>query len=365
MKNRHVLFLAAVFILGVSSQAPAAVIETEDLRLGINGYLNAKFTYMSEMARDNGGIEKTAESSAFENDTNLLFNVVKDPIRANLNLQFINAFCSSGNTNPALNRCDGEEKLGEFSLLEVFGEFAVNRQLKLRAGHFLSPFGIFNQVRFVTPLFAPVVLPMMYQPPANFASHELVPQDANVMLSGSLDVLGSKAEYFLYGGNGERSDSGGDKNRDKGAGGRLMISLFDHAKLGGSYYSARDEAATEGRHQFYGLDLDVAFRGLNLQAEYVLDDRQKRGNRLSYYARLTHTLGRLNPFIGYDFLKCDQHSLFGRGQRRYSAGAGYRINYNLFLKAEYHYHRFTSTEGFAADAPVDTHMLRGAVIFVF
>ena len=150
------------FLLGAASHASAFVIEGQDMRLGINVYMNGMYTYMSSMPMQVGStiMEMPDDISTFQTDGNILFNVVRDKLRANINLQFHNAFSSEGQPGP-----DDEATSGAFQILEAFGQYSFAESLEVRVGQFLSPFGIYNQIRYITPLFAPVVLPMMYDPP--------------------------------------------------------------------------------------------------------------------------------------------------------------------------------------------------------
>lgn len=358
--RRISVLLSILFLVLTSPKAMAFTIEDQDMRMGVNGYLNTIYTYMSTMPMQMGPsiVEMADDTSTFENDSNLIFNVHRDRLRANLNLQFRNAFSSDGTAG-------GSDTKGEFDLLELFGEYAFGEPLEVRFGQFLSPFGIYNHIRFITPLFAPVVLPMMYQPPGNFPGHALVPEQANVMLSGKVTELSPEVHYAVYLGNGERAATGRDANKDKGYGARLRLLFPGDAMIGVSYYSANDEPGTEGRHHLYGVDLEFKIGRLHLQSEYVEDDLERQGDRSSYYARLTYDADQFSPFIGYDVIKDRESILFDSdGQDRYSAGVGYTVDNNIILKVEYHYHLFRDDAGFG-QAPEDIHMFRTAAIIIF
>ena len=232
MWKKRIGLLALAFCL--ASEAHAVMVETDDMRLGINGYINAIHTYMSKMpmVMTMDGMEAigtaASDTSTVETDDNVIFNAVKDRLRINMNLAFHNGFSSKGGGRMgemALSD-DDEATEGTFRLLEAFGEYAFRQQLQVRAGQFLSPFGIYNQIRFVTPLFAPVVLPMMYQPPEGFRGRALVPGDANLMFSGTFARSDAALQYFLYAGNGERTAVGAEAERH--AQQRERQSLFHH-----------------------------------------------------------------------------------------------------------------------------------------
>ena len=360
--KKYILLFFTLLLIVPFPKAHAVTIETDTFRLGINGYLNTRYTYMSKMAMgspiaDNNGV------STFENDTNLIFNAIKDRLRANINLEFINAVAIHGQTG-----MDDEKTEGKLNLIEAFGQFGFSDSFQIRAGQFLSPFGIYNEMRFITSLYAPVTLPMMYQPPNNFGGHALVPADANLMVFGSTQSTPTHLEYFLYIGNGERNAVGGDGNKDKGFGSRIRGSFSEKLKIGGSFYSTKDNPPPgdpdEGRHLLYGVDLEFNFKAFQFQGEFVLNDRQRVGDQLSYYGRLTYSVQHFSPFIGLDYLEDKSSSIFRGGQDRFSLGTGYRFSNHLILKAEYHLHLFRDPEGFMG-ASANVHMFRTAAIFIF
>lgn len=337
--------------------ASAVTFEAEDIRLGINGYVNGLYTYMSKMPTAMG--DTMPDTSTFETDNHLLFNAAKDRLRVNLNLEYDNGgFVRGGDMG-------SEEITGDLGILEGFGEYAFSKPIQVRVGNFLSPFGIYNQVRYITPLFATVVLPMMYDPPENYEGAPLIPENANGMFFGSYTSGTVRINYYLYGGNGEINSEGKDVNKDKGFGGRIKLILPYNLKIGGSYYTVEDDSNTEGRENLYGADLAITIADINLQAEYAIDNVEKVKDRFAYYARLTYSIDKFIPFIGYDYFKDESDMLFERGLRRCSLGTGYNVNNYITLKAEYHYHKIDDTGGLMMGLPDDVQMFRGAAIFIF
>ena len=338
----------------------AATLETPQGRIGIFGYTNALYTYMSSMAMQSGSMAmKMGDTSTFETDGNLLLQAEFMPIRAKVNLEYHNPVEIPGPTG---------DIQGSFSVLEAYGEYEWGPGLKLRAGHFLAPYGIYNAIRYVTPLFASVVLPMMYDPPMNYLMQgggALVPDKANLMMFG--DLPGRWGSYYLYLGNGALMGDGRDQNKDKAVGLRVRLRV-PGGLLGSSLRRVNNDAPgisdPEGEETLWGFDLDLSRGSWNLQAEYTKDDASRHPHRYTYYARLSYQGLRMTPFVAYDFLKDLGDKLFKRGMHRYSAGLGYNVNPNLVVKAEYHYHRFAHTSGLG-NAPEDTHMFRIASIFLF
>lgn len=357
MEKRVTILIFLIALIGFVPHASAVTIEAADMRLGINGYVNGLYTYMSKTPTSMGGT--MADTSTFETKSHLLVNAVKDKFRININLEFDNSGFASG------SGMGSGDITGKFGVLETFGEYGFSESLQVRVGNFLTPFGIYNEIRYITPLFATVVLPMMYEPPVNYEGSPLTPDNTNVMLFGSYSVNASKIYYNIYAGNGGIGGDGKDQNKNKGLGGRIRVALPYNVKIGGSYYSVEDEPVKEGRENLYGIDLDINLRDLNLQAEYVVDNAEKVEDRLAYYIRLVYPIDQFTPFIGYDYMKDKGDTLFERGLQRYSVGTGYTVNNYITLKAEYHYHTIDDTSGPMAPDPEDVHMLTGAAIFIF
>ena len=354
-KNVISLLLFFSMLIGVISSAFAVTIESEEIRLGINGYINGHYTYMGKMAMSE--TETVPDSSTFGTAAHLLFNAVKNKLRVNLNLDFDNGAFARGLESD-------DEVIGALGIMETFGEYTVSEPFQVRIGNFLTPFGIYNQIRYITPLFAPVVLPMMYSPPENYKGKPLIPANVNLMLFGRYSTDITSIDYYLYGGNGEVNNFGNDKNKDKGLGGRVKLTLPYKLKIGGSYYTVKDDPDTEGREGLYGIDFDITVRDLNLQSEYAKDDAEEHEDRSAYYTRLTYSIGKFAPFVGYDYLKDKGDTLFDHGMHRYSVGTGYTVNNYITLKGEYHYHRIDDKEGLM-DVPDDIQMFRTAAIFIF
>lgn len=376
MKKIFFVFLL-VILLGITSSAHAVSFDAGDIKFGINGYMDLEYTYMSEMPMTNTAgtmiMRMDDESSLDQHHMNLLFDAERGKFRAHVNLESIYAYTTAGEytldtDDPANHKLEGTKGKGEFSMLEAYGQYTVNDLFKVTAGHFLMPFGIYNEVKYITPLFATVVLPQMYQLPRMYTGGAFIHPTSNLMVSG--DYMREKAElyYSLHIGNGERETSGLDKNKDKLIGGRLKLTLLDDIKVGVSYCTVNDSPDTDGRNNTFGADLDLTFLdNFNLQSEYILDEYDKRDTRYSYYARLTYYIDKFSPFIAYDFWRDKRDLVYKSGMNRWGAGTGYNFTENIILKGEYHYHVFSGTVKTTAD-DIDlskVHMFRASAIFIF
>ena len=230
-KKVSVLFFIIILINLLPHQVSAVTLEGEDMRLGINGYVNGIYNYMSKMAMaEDGTVGTQPDTSTFENNTHLLFNAVKDRLRISLNIEMDNSASVKGGGMDDIN----SEITGKLGILETFGEYTFTESFRVRIGAFLTPFGIYNQIRYITPLFASIVLPMMYVPPPNYMERvdaegghmkPLIPENGNVMFFGRYSGDKSVIDYYFYGGNGTMKSDGRDVNKDKGLGGRIKITL--------------------------------------------------------------------------------------------------------------------------------------------
>src|SRR3989304_4965390 len=165
------------------------------------------------------------------------------------------------------------------------------------------------------------------------------------MFFGKYSAAAAIVNYYFYGGNGELAPEGVDKNKDKGFGRRIKIKLPYGLRIGGSYYSNRDNPGTDGREKLLGADMEVTISDLTIEAELALDDAEKAKDRFAYYAKLIYSASKFAPFVGYDYFKDKGDPLFGRGLNRYSICSSYTANNYVTLKAEYHYHLVDDTQG--------------------
>lgn len=362
----HIILTIAVLLTPVSARA--VTLEAFDTRLSIHAYMDLEYTYMGKMPMDPGGMGPVTAgedlSTIDQENLNLIFQANRDRFIANVNLEFHEAF------QTGFDNAGASEGHGNFGVLEAFGEYQQSDALKVRGGTFLAPFGLYNQIRFASPLFAPVVLPTMYEPPGNYEDSggmdHLVPEEGNLMVHGVLGAEGPRLKYAAYLGTGHRRGDGEDENKNKVIGARVMA-LFGENTAGASVYSARDEDGNGHRLHLVG-SLDLSAGNLNFQGEVMtIESRANNPNAvaiLSYYGRLSYKMGDATPFIGFDYLEDGGNTLYRDGMYRWSAGVGHDVSSTVFLKAEYHYHKYDAAAIKAVDADA-VHMIRLAAIMVF
>lgn len=341
--------------------AGAMTIETTDGRISLNGYLDLQYTYMGKMPMQMGVgpiMAGTTVSSLDQDRMNLILRTDYERYTAQVNLQSRRGF------ETGFDPTGTAEGHGEFSVFEAFGEYQDSGALSVRGGVFLVPFGIYNEIRYATALFAPVVLATMYDPPPNYAMSggldHLVPDRGNLMVKGTLGQNNVRFEYAAYTGSGDLAPSGRDENKNKAVGAHLALGM-NQQRISISAYHAKDQDS--GYHTNLSASLDLNAGRLNLQGEVLTIETSETADVLSYYARLSYKVGATTPFVGYDYLEDKGNVIYGEGMERWSAGVGRQLTSSLLLKAEYHYHEYG--EPSVPAAANKTHMARVAVIMVF
>ena len=362
-----------VLCIGISTPARAVTIQAGELTFGINGFLGFEYTYMTKMPMviDFGGtptIMPMSDVSFFNlRHFNLLFSIEREKLRGLINLHSDNLFATND---------DQDTFKGRFEIQIAYGEYAFFEALRVRAGKFFVPFGIYNEVRYVLPVFSTVVLPFMYEPPRNYSEpvvpgtpamlvSPMTPDPGNLMLWGTSGVDPVQADYYLYLTSGALGADGLDNDKDKGLGARVKLQFFDDVWIGGSLYTVDNKDAPEGREWLVGADLDLLLLSrLTLQAEYVGDSYGNRQTRYAFYLFAGYQQGRWNPYVRYDFLKDPEHLLFKKKQDRSTVGVAFNFTPNILIKNEYHFHRFLDRDGLPGGT-ARLHMFRSSLILIF
>jgi hypothetical protein len=355
---------AAAVLLGAAAPGTvrAVTLEAHDARISINGFLDLQYTYIGRLPMPatppaTGLTTEDAVSTLDQDHLNLILKVDRDRLRVNVNVSSRKAYAVGG-----------VEPRGEFSFMEAYGEYSPSEALRVRGGSFLVPFGIYNEIRYATSLFAPVVLPQLYEPLPNYAgsggAEHLVPEEGNLMVLGAVGPGAARVLYAAYVGSGDRTQAGVDRNEDKAVGGRLTLRFAQEREgLGVSYYTA-DDGGNVGRrhHVMASADLRAGRWGLEAESLWATTTRG-RYDVFAYYVRLHRQIGAATPFVGFDHFEDRRNPIYADGMQRWSTGLGYEVTSNLHLKAEYHYHVFDGA-GIPSDAD-RVHMVRLAAIMVF
>jgi len=271
-----------------------------------------------------------------------------------------------------------------FQVQQGFLEFTVNDAVAFRAGTFLPPLGIYNDIRYITPLYATVVLPMVYEnmpvyTGRNRKFQEFLPQNANFMISGAKFSDDAEMGYAVYGGYGKYAnilydaDERVDSIRvDRGVGiggkvhylhgetilGALSLYTYEHPEdrdvyltqaSSGNVRFIQDPAGERETIVAASFQYDFLDR-YKFQAEYMQSLFDERETRFGLYTRLMAEIARFSPFVMYDLFKDDHDALFENTMNRLGVGSGFRISDNLYYKLEYHAHWVTDVDGLKQNA---------------
>jgi len=327
MKKAYVFLYHAILVLlclAFVNSTEAIRLETsrgiKDLTFGING-LGFEYAYMDKMpmVMDVGGTETIGTMPGVSflklSHLNLLVSAEKENLRVLINLHSNNVGLAGSHPSDSQNSIKTQEAYAEY----IFRGF-----LRIRAGSFLAPFGIYNDVRYILPIFSSVVLPQIYDPPKNYsqavktgeaieALSPLTPEDGNLMFWGRAVKQDIDFRYHLYLSNGS-NQTGGREDSDLGFGGRILINTRDVLKIGGSAYSVHNRGAAEGRARFFGGDVTFSPSStFTLQGEYVVNRYSERRSRYSYYLQANFPRQKWLPYLRYDFLKDPEHLLTRTG----------------------------------------------------
>lgn len=280
--------------------------------------------------------------------TNLLLDANKENLHFRANLETLSLFNAGSQEYALVDK-------NVVRMLEYYGEYAQSDILKIRTGKFLAPFGIYNDIRFLTPLYSTVVLPVIYELPVNYKQESFYPPDANFMFHGQLKPINdTKLEYRFYLGTGKRDQDSIQLGSDLSIGFRARINYKEQYKFGLSTYTVNINPATDGREVVNGIDLLLGpFKGATFQTEFVKGLRELRKDRQAFNARLTYELGYLNPslekftpYLMFDRLYDKEDLLFKKKGDRYGIGLAIKFTTNFSLRNEFHYHNFADpTEG--------------------
>ncbi|PCJ57813.1 MAG: hypothetical protein COA79_15130 [Planctomycetota bacterium] len=377
-----------------------------NLRHKFNLYFDVDYTYMEEMPMvmpTGVGMEMAKMKLFSQSHLNLIYDVIGGPVRGHVNFEVLNSFSAGDNEN-----LEGGET--NVSLLELYGEYSANDSINIRVGKFLAPFGLFNDIRYITPLYASVVLPLTYLAPRNYGGDKFYPPFANLMISGQFYV-GDDFEfnYAMYYGSGDKTqkeltldehaafgahiklmfqekfsigfsgysydiDGYGRRSMVMGAGMMMNDTMMDDMgamsmrsskhidSASGRYVMSGNEVSFAVNTELKFLDDDLIFMGEFAKSSYSdIDDR------FTFSFKTQYNINRYTPYFMIDGLKDDASMLYKNFMLRYGLGLSIRFTNNIYFKNEFHYHTFKDDDlpdnvKEAADSQI---MFRTSLIFVF
>jgi len=337
-------------------------------------YADYEFTHMDEHPTSSGGVVPQQDFFS-QRHGNLLLGAEKEQVRLRVNLETY-ALTADG---------DGERFLQDtvqFGVLEYYGEYTHRDWLKIRFGKSLAPFGLFNDIRYLVPLYATVMLPFIYEPTGNVTDYEaFYPPNANVMIHGVLfPAEDLKWNYALYWGTGERNNrkivSSLDLGRDPTWGLRTTATFLKRITTGFSLYTVNINPQGEGREWMSAWDIELGpYGGVTTQAELAMGFRDRAADRNSWNLRMLYDAGilhpnlsRFTPYIMFDRLDDNKDPLQRKKQNRYAAGVTTRLTNNVTWKNELHWHNYADLDDgplFVQNKGRRTWMFRSSMIVTF
>lgn len=401
--NSRLLWLITLISVFTIREGMAVSVKAGKFDLSINGYVDFETTWMSQMPMAMGSstgpgvMTMDQQFTADQNHLNLIFGVRRDKTRVHLNYESRHSFSTYDGNTGALGRSGNgsDDNVGSFRIAEAYGEYEVNKYLRIRGGNFYTPFGIYNEIRYITPLFATVVLPFIYEVPGNYRDTPLVPSNANFMVSGDFSIKKMDITYNIYGAASKRNDNnsgrpvdrgyGAENTKEKSFGAKTRFSFAEGKyTLGLSGYYTKfpdtynNSTSTVNHSSFLrGVELDLLLPwDLHLQVEHVTQSNPEGKNagfghnKWGYYSRLMYEKGKITPFIMHDVFKDPNEAVYKFQNNRLGLGFGFKVSSNFHLKGEWHWHWFSDQpkgSGMMAStvAPKKTRMLRTSMIFFF
>ncbi len=328
-----------------------------------NLYFDYEYTKMEKMPMPMGVayMEMDEQEHTAVRHLNFLGDFEKGAVRAHFNFEAQNLYTSGDD--------DGRDSTSR--MMEYYLESTLNDAFKVRAGKFLAPFGIYNDIRYITPLYATVVLPTIYAAPMGYSGGAFYPPDANAMFSGVLFPTDDIELYYAaYYGTGEKDDKGMGFNATPSTGGRVKATLHEMLTLGVSGFTFdNDVVGGTGQEDTIGADLELLLLDddLTIQAEHVKTGYNGIKDRSSRYVRVMYKIDRFTPFVMFDRINDREDSHYKHKLERWGYGLSVRLTNNVYLKGEYHRHKFIEgdVKTMAGKDISEYDMVKAALNFAF
>lgn len=231
---------------------------------------------------------------------------------------------------------------GELVVNDAYLTYTVDEWLKLRAGKFATPYGLYNTLQYAGPAYITVKTPGR---DTFYARGSATAEDSyffgrysmGAWVLGSYDIF----SYDFYVANGRtRLAQHADDNRSKAIGGRLGVDLSlgqSHLKLVYSGYHDKLRAATTDpffRQTTHALSSEFSVGDFKLISE-IAESRRARRAMSSFYTLAQYNLTeKLTPFVQYQRYNRDTGAP-GSNARYITGGLAYHIiPWKTFLKVQ-------------------------------
>lgn len=248
------------------------------------------------------------------------------------------------------NPADSE---GEVAVERAWLEYVRNDRFKLRAGKFITPFGIYNVIHNASPTFLTTSLPLIYQShrPFGLGKDRLYGRFyTGLQLLGTIRTHSGIRFWYTVGlGNGRSGEQfSEDNDTNKSLLGQLRLQ-YKQFNLGFSHYRDRNETGfsglSEARERSTAADLTFRQGGFKIHGEYARFSMERAtgsGFQVadSYYGQISYRIKEtITPVIRYDRFDPDRGSPDNR-ERQLLIGLNVSPHPQVFLKTEIHFNAF-------------------------
>jgi hypothetical protein len=232
---------------------------------------------------------------------------------------------------------------GSLNLEYGFVEYTVSNGLKVRAGKFLTPFGIFNEIHNVAYSFVPVKLPSPSNRTDRIIRDAYPPHPrwgTGVALHGDWTIGGRDGSYDVLVANGDNATVNPfdrDENESKSLTARLRFEPSPHLRLGTSFYWDHTMQTGFNRLVSHGTEVDLRWKRVQILAEGILGwKRRTTGEtvrQVAAYGQAAYRFdNRITPYVRLEFV--DLRDTPDDAGTNLITGVNYEIDRNLFLKLE-------------------------------
>ncbi|HEY0476563.1 MAG TPA: hypothetical protein VGD37_03515 [Kofleriaceae bacterium] len=270
---------------------------------------------------------------------------------------------------------------GGIVIERAYLEYDVTDHLTIRAGHWLTPYGIWN-IDHGSPVIIPTTRPYIIGEQF-FPEHQ-----TGLELFGSHTQQGFKLDYHVTVSNGRGpSEAQEDRDRKLAFGGRLELETPWGVRLGSSYYRGRytGNPQTAGAmpetylEAAYGADVLFDRGPLHIQAEAMVRERHyplgfrttsgagfaADGRDLGYYAIIGYRFDQLwnvMPFFYHEDYRPSGHGFFERVDG-YSAGLNFRPSASTVFKVMGSYVAIPAGQGLLQDLTLRMYTAQASWVF--
>jgi hypothetical protein len=349
--------LAVVAAGGLSSAAaPAAADDVRD-RISFNGFMGVEY-------------ERQLDAQGF-GDPNGSFD--SDVIGVAINVHATDRVRVSIESDWEHGASTGAGR-GSVNLEYGFVEYAFRDALKVRAGKFLTPFGIFNEIHNVAYTFAPVKLPSPSNRTDRIVKNAYAPHPrwgTGISIHGDLSFGAGEWAYDALLANGDQAVANPfekDENASKSVAARLRFEPSPHVRVGTSFYWDRTTQAGFDRLMSHGVEADVRQGRVQVLAEGSLGWKRPTAaptvRQLAGYFQAAYRFDvRLTPYVRLEYV--DLLDTDGDSGTNLITGVSYELDRNLFLKLENDHFRGASQNPLGQLPGGGYDELKAAVCFGF